>query len=236
MAPSNQSTFTWTTTTSDPRALQVPGSSNRVAAVWLTHTSFTVDVNLGDGQAHDLELYFLDWDNISRNEKVQISDAASAAVLDTESIASFHGGKYLDWKVAGHIVITITYVGGPNAVLDGLFLDPVQVTNTSAVPAASTPDGGPTPDSSADSLIIPTTASRVTLAISQNQLADGSGGDSGPGDRGPHRGAHAGGKTHKKTVHPSGHDLSTTKHHRKATIVMSSDNIRSHLLLRRRFI
>ena len=53
-----QATYTWTTTSSDPRAFQVPGSSNRVAAVWYSSTKFTVDVNLADGQAHDLELYF----------------------------------------------------------------------------------------------------------------------------------------------------------------------------------
>ena len=47
VTPSGQSTYTWTTTSSDPRALQVPGSSNRVAAVWYSATSFTVDVNLG---------------------------------------------------------------------------------------------------------------------------------------------------------------------------------------------
>ena len=64
--PAGQSTYTWTTTSTDPRALQVPGSSNRVAAVWYSATSFTVDVNLADGQTHDLELYFLDWDNKGR--------------------------------------------------------------------------------------------------------------------------------------------------------------------------
>ncbi len=125
ITPSNQLTYTWTTSTSDVRGLQVPGSSNRVAAVWYSSSSFTVDVNLGDGHVHDLELYFADWDTTSRSEKVQLSDAVAGTVLDTESIASFHGGEYLDWKVSGHILITITHVGGSNAVLNGVFLDPV---------------------------------------------------------------------------------------------------------------
>ena len=89
VTPSGQSTYTWTTTSTDPRALQVPGSSNRVAAVWYSATSFTVDVNLGDGQTHDLELYFDDWDNKGRSEQVQISDAGTGTVLDTETISSF---------------------------------------------------------------------------------------------------------------------------------------------------
>jgi hypothetical protein len=122
VTPAGQSTFTWTTTTSDPRALQVPGSTNRVAAVWYSPTSFTVDVNLGDGKAHGLELYFDDWDNKGRAETVQISDAASGAVLSTQSISSFQSGVYLDYTVSGHIVITITRTAGANAVLNGLFL------------------------------------------------------------------------------------------------------------------
>ena len=124
VTPSGQSTFTWTTTSSDPRALQVPGSSNRVAAVWYSTTGFSVDVNLGGGLSHDLELYFDDWDNKARAETVQISDAASGLVLSTQTISSFQSGVYLDYAVSGHIVITITRTGGLNAVLNGLLLDP----------------------------------------------------------------------------------------------------------------
>ncbi len=113
VTPSGQSTYTWTTTSSDPRALQVPGSSNRVAAVWYSSTSFTVDVNLADGQSHDLELYFDDWDNKGRSEQVQISDAGTGKVLDTETISSFSSGVYLDWQVSGNLVITITGRPGP---------------------------------------------------------------------------------------------------------------------------
>ncbi len=123
VTPAGQSTYTWTTTSSDPRALQVPGSSNRVAAVWYASTSFTVAVNLGDGLAHNLELYFDDWDNKGRAETVQLSDAGTGKVLDTETISAFNNGVYLDWKVSGNLLITITRTAGANAVLNGLFLD-----------------------------------------------------------------------------------------------------------------
>src|SRR5262249_34901820 len=72
VTPSGQSTYTWTTTSTDPRALQVPGSSNRVAAVWYSSTKFTVDVNLGDAQTHNLELYFLHWANGGRGGQGQL--------------------------------------------------------------------------------------------------------------------------------------------------------------------
>ncbi len=120
--PSGPSEYTWTTTSTDPRALQVPNSSNRVAAVWYSATSFSVNVDLTDGQAHDLELYFDDWDNKGRAEKVQIS-TVSGTVLSTETISSFSNGAYLDWQVSGNIVITIFDAAGANAVLNGLFID-----------------------------------------------------------------------------------------------------------------
>jgi hypothetical protein len=39
---------------------------------------------------------------------VQISDAYSGTVLDTETISSFNSGVYLNWAVSGNIVIKIT--------------------------------------------------------------------------------------------------------------------------------
>ena len=83
-----------------------------------------MDVNLTDGQVHDLELYLLDWDQQGRTEQVQISDASTGAVLSTQTISSFQSGVYLDYAVSGNIVITITKEAGTSNVLSGLFLDP----------------------------------------------------------------------------------------------------------------
>src|SRR5262249_53163670 len=49
----------------DPRALSVPGSASRLAAVWYGST-FTIDVNLTDGNAHRVGVYLLDWDTTGR--------------------------------------------------------------------------------------------------------------------------------------------------------------------------
>ena len=124
VTPAGQASYTWAASTTDPRALQDASGSGRIAACWYSATSFTVDVNLTDGQTHDLELYFLDWDSTARGEKVQISNASTGAVLNTETVSSFHSGVYLDWAVSGNVVITITHQAGANAVLSGLFFDP----------------------------------------------------------------------------------------------------------------
>ena len=83
-----------------------------------------MDVDLTDGQTHDLELYFLDWDEQGRVEQVQISNANNGQVLNTQMVSSFQSGVYEDYVVSGNVVITITKVAGTSNVLSGLFLDP----------------------------------------------------------------------------------------------------------------
>ncbi len=123
ITPSGASSYTWSTTSTDSRALQTPGSSNRVAACWYSTTSFSVDVNLTDGQQHLLSIYALDFDSLGRSEQVQILSATTGAVLDTETISSFSGGVYLQWQVSGNVVIQFTRESGPNALVNGIFLD-----------------------------------------------------------------------------------------------------------------
>ena len=122
------STYTWSTTASNLPALQIPGSSNRVAACFYSKTSFAINLNLTDGQTHDIALYACDYDSRGRSEQIQITSAATGAVLDTENISNFAGGTYLQWKVSGNVVITITKLAGPNAVVNGVFVDPVAAT------------------------------------------------------------------------------------------------------------
>ena len=129
--------YTFAGSTTDTRALQnPPPGTGRIAAAWFNTSSFTVTVSLTDSSLHDLELYFLDWDNGGRSEKVQIS-TTGGTVLDTETVSSFSNGVYLNWKVSGNIVIKITNVSGPNAVLSGIFFD-----QASASPSIATPVKG----------------------------------------------------------------------------------------------
>ncbi len=118
------STTTWAASTTDARALQTPGGSSRAATAWSSASSFTIDLNLTDGLVHDVALYALDWDRQSRQEQAQIINAGTGQVLDTESLANFGGGEYLQWAVRGHVRIVVTNQGPVNAVVSGLFLDP----------------------------------------------------------------------------------------------------------------
>src|SRR5206468_501879 len=98
---------------------------DRIASYWTSDTSFTVNLDLTDGQVHRLALYALDWDNAGggRVERVDVLDAASGAVLDSQVVANFQGGKYLVWAVKGNIAIRVTNLNAnANAVLSGIFL------------------------------------------------------------------------------------------------------------------
>ena len=81
-------------------------------------------MNLTDGQVHDLELYFLDWDQQGRTEQIQISDASTGAVLNTADDLGVPVGGVPGLAVSGNILITITKQAGTSNVLSGLFLDP----------------------------------------------------------------------------------------------------------------
>jgi hypothetical protein len=125
--------YQWSDHTSDLRALDNPAGGNRIIGCWFAANSFTVDINLLDGMAHKLSLYFDDWDQQSRTEKIEILDALSGAVLDARSISSFEESIYLKWNVKGQIRVRLTNVSGPNVLLNALFFDPLEtVSGTSA--------------------------------------------------------------------------------------------------------
>ncbi len=114
----------WTTSTADPRALQDAADTGQIASGWFTGSTMTFDVNLTDGQPHELAIYALDWDGYGggRSERIDVLDAASGAVLSTQTIASFGQGEYLSWTVTGHVKVVVTNLNADsNAVVNGLF-------------------------------------------------------------------------------------------------------------------
>jgi hypothetical protein len=111
----------WGNSPTDIRALQKPSNpASRIAGVWYSSTSFTVDLNITDGNTHQVALYCLDWDRLGRSETVSITDA-NGNVLNSQSVTNFGGGVYLVWNVSGHVKIQVTLTGGVNAVATGLF-------------------------------------------------------------------------------------------------------------------
>ncbi len=117
-----QSTWTWANGTSDPRALQTAsGSSSRIASTYYGGSSFSINVNLTDGNAHKVALYLLDWDGGSRAETISILDAATHAVLNTQSFSGFSKGEYASWNIKGNVIIQVTLTSGENPAVAAIF-------------------------------------------------------------------------------------------------------------------
>jgi hypothetical protein len=132
---SGQQSIIWNPTTTDVRAAQTAaGSSARVAASDYSNTSFSFDLNLTDGQAHQVALYVLDWDSFTRSQTVAVTDAASGALLDARVVTNFYGGQWLVWSLKGHVRITLTNTGSPNAMAQAIMFDPANQPAATATP------------------------------------------------------------------------------------------------------
>ena len=142
VAPSGESNWTWEWPTADGRALQHPESLEGVAACWYSTTSFTVELNLVDGQAHQIAFYFIDWDSSARRQTVDILDASSGAILNSQALDDFHSGGYFVWNLTGHVRVRLTRNGGLNAALSGIFFDPAQAAPETAAAPTIDPPGG----------------------------------------------------------------------------------------------
>ena len=115
-------TYVWAANTTDPRALQNSANTGRIASTWYSGSTMSFNLNLTDGQSHEVSLYAVDFDNKNRSEKVQVIDAATGTVLNTQTLSSFGAGDYLSWTISGNVVIKFTNLNSnANAVVSGLF-------------------------------------------------------------------------------------------------------------------
>jgi hypothetical protein len=124
MSINGASTYPWAANTTDPRALEAGVGTARIAATWYNSSTsnFYYDVNLTDGNPHQVAVYAVDWDDYQggRIEQIQVLDATTSAVLDSRTIQSFTGGEYLYWNISGHVHISVTALYA-NAVISGVF-------------------------------------------------------------------------------------------------------------------
>ena len=88
------------------RGLQQGSGSARVAYVWYAD-SWTLDVNITDGAAHQLALYLVDWDTTARAQRMEVRDAVSGTLLDVQNASSYNSGQYWIWHITGHVTITL---------------------------------------------------------------------------------------------------------------------------------
>src|SRR5262249_61628475 len=88
VTPTGQASWTWAASTTDVRALQKASGTDRIAATWYGGT-FTIDVNLTDGAAHQVSLCVVDWDTADRSERFDVRDGDTTAALETRTPPPF---------------------------------------------------------------------------------------------------------------------------------------------------
>src|ERR1019366_7462567 len=103
VTPIGTGTYVWASSTTNVSALQYPSGTGRIAATWYAWPSFTVDINILDGQVHPLSLYLFDGTNAGQSERIDVLNAGTGAVLATTTASNFGGGRYVTWTVQGHV-------------------------------------------------------------------------------------------------------------------------------------
>ena len=143
VTPAGQSNHTWANSTSDVRGVQKAlSSTDRIAATWYTFGTYTIDLNFNDGMQHQLAVYCLDWDTPGqRSQTVSVLDGDTNVVLDSQNLGNFQGGKFLVWKLTGHVILRVTNTGPINAAISGLFFDTTSIASAVATPTFAPPAG-----------------------------------------------------------------------------------------------
>jgi alpha-L-rhamnosidase len=124
----------WQSGTDDRRAPASDSTNGipRSAACLYTGTpspggmTMPIDVTVAPGVKFQLAMYFVDWDSVTRELAVEIFDLESRKLVAPEQmIKDFHAGTYLVYECDRSVRIRVAQILGANAVLSGLFFDPL---------------------------------------------------------------------------------------------------------------
>ena len=125
ITPKNKDDSTpWAFTPDNPRALQLSGDnkghSNRL---WFAPEQMDIDIELTDGKEHQVAICL----PLGGAITVEIQDADTKAILDTQSPKESNKQKYLVWNLKGQVivrVITTIQDEGHAVWVGGVFIDP----------------------------------------------------------------------------------------------------------------
>lgn len=85
-----------------------------------------VEITAAPGSAYRLAMYFVDWDRKGRRVAVEVFDLDTRKLVAPEQLVDdFTGGAYLVFACEGSLRLRIAHIRGDNAVLSGLFFDPI---------------------------------------------------------------------------------------------------------------
>ena len=124
---------------SDPAATNTVGCLDRIVATWSNSSRLAFTLEMSPSISRRLSLYCLDFGSgglraqrislVDTNTGLAVTNPADGQPAITDLIG-FTNGVYLSWDVTGPVRVEITRSSGPDAVLNGIFLDRFRNTNT----------------------------------------------------------------------------------------------------------
>jgi len=136
--------YSWSSGTSDVRALASPDASTRRATCWYQGSELRLHLAFPSAYSGTLHIYAIDWDSTSRRESITIDDGNGPRTANL--LSDFSQGVWINLPisvaVSGTLTITVDRTAGANAVLSGLFLGvpsapPAAPTGLTATPASA---------------------------------------------------------------------------------------------------
>jgi subtilisin family serine protease len=104
-------------------------------------TEMDFNIGISDGLTHIVTLYLADYGNKHRQERIQVINSATGALLTSEDFSNFSKGVYASFRISSSSTFKIINTGGPNAVVSGIFFDAPFGENVSYVGTDTTTQG-----------------------------------------------------------------------------------------------
>jgi hypothetical protein len=134
------SQWLWNENTSSPAALERASGSGRLAACYYATNPYDLRFSFEDEEARQVTFYFLDWDRMQREQRIEVLDARNGKTLGERVMRDFGNGIYQTWVLKGDVVVRIHPIKG-NAVMSGIFFDSFTPRTEVQAPRIS-PEGG----------------------------------------------------------------------------------------------
>ncbi len=117
--------YVWAQSTTDTRGLQSPDGSTREATGYSDLNEIRLQLTFANAFSGNLHLYAVDWDSQGRRELITVDDGthSQSASLNSDFSSGAWVGFGLNVPAGATVSIAVGNGAGPNAVLNGLFLD-----------------------------------------------------------------------------------------------------------------
>ncbi len=108
-------------TSGDYRALVREKGYERPVAYLLRDTRFYINIFFEEERT--ISFYLVDYDRLSRKEKISVIDDENKAIVSVVKVENFDEGVYVSFKLKGKKRICFEKIKGPDVVVSGIFID-----------------------------------------------------------------------------------------------------------------